>query len=482
MNGVFRKILGGWGTFIGIAAIVGLDAILTTTNVCGAVKTYPAPAGQAVDGVYSIRVDGEPVDVYSAWDEQTGKSEYYFASFDFDESVKIEISSQLSLENALVGPESSGVKVAEQSEKSLKLEADKPFKIAVEPNGLDRPLLLFGNAFEENAPKEGDPNVIYFGPGVHKPGKIVVSSGQTVYLAPGAVVKGGIRAEGENITICGRGVLGGEDWERFKGPNEFIIFAVNCKNLVVCDVVLRNPWSWTLVTNDCDGVEISGVKICGSRMINDDALDLCNTRNAVVRDCFFRTQDDSIAIKGLISTPSTPCEKIWVEDCVFWTDRANIFRIGYECQTDAMREIYAKNIDILHYSVDYRDPSHYWANALIWLQPNQGMLTSDCRFENFRVRSNGADIIVLMAKPMSCSYGEFENPTPGRLENCSFKDFSVYGERGSFVGTIFIQGASQKSNVDGLKFENISFFGTPVDKSSSNVIVGEHTKNVAFDK
>lgn len=41
-------------------------------------------------------------------------------------------------------------------------------------------------------------------------------------------------------------------------------------------------------------------------MLNDDALDLVNTQNATVRNCFFRTQDDSIAIKGLAEMPR-PC-------------------------------------------------------------------------------------------------------------------------------------------------------------------------------
>lgn len=122
---------------------------------------------------------------------------------------------------------------------------------------------------------------------------------------------------------------------------------------------------WTFVTWDCDRVTIDNVKICGSRMINDDALDLVNAQNATVRNCFFRTQDDSIAIKGMAKVPR-PCEKILIEDCQFWTDSANIFRIGYECETAGMRDIRARGIDVLHYS-KYRPPAEYWAHAIMWL-------------------------------------------------------------------------------------------------------------------
>jgi hypothetical protein len=51
-------------------------------------------------------------------------------------------------------------------------------------------LLLFANRPENNPPKHGDPNVVYFGPGIHKPERIALKAGQTLYLAGGAVVKG----------------------------------------------------------------------------------------------------------------------------------------------------------------------------------------------------------------------------------------------------------------------------------------------------
>ncbi len=133
------------------------------------------------------------------------------------------------------------------------------------------------------------------------------------------------------------------------------------------DILLRNPWGWTFVPWNCDRVAIGNVKICGCRMLNDDALDLVNTQNATVRNCFFRTQDDSIAIKGLAKMPR-PCENILIQDCEFWTDVANIFRIGCECETGGMRNMRARNIDVLYYSKNYRPPTHYWANAIIWLQ------------------------------------------------------------------------------------------------------------------
>ncbi|MBQ9798524.1 MAG: hypothetical protein IJO40_01115 [Thermoguttaceae bacterium] len=340
-------------------------------------------------------------------------------------------------------------------------------------------MLIFGNAPEIDAPKPGDANVVYFGPGVHRPGKIELTDGQTLYLAGGAVVKGAVLARGKNIVVRGRGILAGEESPRFNGPGRFMLDCVDCENLTVRDITFRNPWSWTFVLWNCDGATIDGVKICGSRMINDDALDLVNSRNIIVKNCFFRTQDDSIAVKGMIAGGAA-CENIAVEDCVFWTDRANIFRVGYECECAGMRAICAKNVDILYYSVNYRDPSEYWANALIWLQPNQEMTMENCRFENFSVRADGGDIIALMAKPMSCSYGAFENPTPGRLKDCCFADFNVWGEKGNFNGMIFVKGASETSDVNGLRFENIVYFGEKIGKDAACVRIEDFAENIEF--
>lgn len=442
------------------------------------VTTYPAPAGEAVTGDYTVEVNGKPVDVYAAQSEYF-EGDYFFASFDFSGKAEIRVTSGTALDNVVIQPACSAVRLERKGSKEIALTADAPFRISIERDGRIKPLLLFGNAEETDAPRPDDPNVVYFPPGIHRPGKITLTDNQTLYLAGGAVVKGCVLAKGTNITIRGRGILGGEESPRFKGPGRYLLDCQDCRNLTIRDITLRNPWGWTFVTWNCDGVVIDNIKICGSRMINDDALDLVNTQNATVRNCFFRTQDDSIAIKGLAKM-TRPCENILIEDCEFWTDVANIFRIGYECETAGMRNIRARNIDVLHYSKNYRAPTDYWANAIIWLQPSQDMLMEDCHFENIRVRSSGEDIIMLMAKPMRCAYGSHKNPEPGTLRNCSFKNIEVHGEQGSFRGLLYMLGDSQKHSVSRFLFEHLTYFGRPVRQNSPCVQIGPYVADVTF--
>jgi len=442
------------------------------------VTTYSAPAGEAATGDYAVTVNGKPVDIYAAQSEFF-EGDYYFASFDFSGSVAIRVTSGQPLDNVQVQPDRFDVGMERNGSNEMTLTADAPFRISVERNGRIKPLLLFGNARETDAPRPGDPNVVYFPPGVHRPGKITLTDNQTLYLAGGAVVKGCVHATGKNITIRGRGMLAGEESPRFKGPGRYLLDCQDCRDITIRDVILRNPFGWTFVTWNCDGVLIDNVKVCGSRMINDDALDLVNTQNATIRNCFFRTQDDCIAIKGMAGM-TRPCENILIEDCQFWTDVANVFRIGYECDTAGMRNIRARNIDVLHYSKNYRPPTQYWANAIIWLQPSHNMVMEDCHFEDMRVRSSGEDMLMLMAKPMRCRYGGHENPEPGALRNCSFKNIRVVGTQGSFHGLLYMLGDGPEHNVSGLQFEGLTYFGQPIRRDSPCVEIGPYTEEITF--
>ena len=460
-----------------VLCLAALATCLFAESLRAEVRTVPAPEGNAVTDAYRVEVDGQEVAVYRSHDQEQGSGEYYFATFEFDGEVSIKITAPFDLSNATVAPERFGVEIAERNEQTALLKAREPFMISFEPNGRVKPLILFGMAPETDAPKEGDENVLYFGPGVHSPGVVNLTDNQTLYVAAGAVLNAGINAKGENITIRGRGVVSGSNWERFKGPSAFIINARNCKNLQIRDLVLRDPWSWTCVLTNCENAVVDGLRICASNMINDDALDLVNSRNIVVKNCFFRAQDDSIAIKGK-SAGLEPCEDIDIHDCTFWTDRANVFRVGYECEAKTMRNIVARNIDVLYYSVNYRDHDQYWANAIIWLQPNQEMPMELCRFENVRVRSNGDQMIMLMAKPMSCEYGDFKNPVPGRLRDCTLKNFTVYGEKGAFGGELYVAGHSQESDVRNLEIIDFDYFGERIKRDSPCVVVGDFVEGL----
>ena len=320
----------------------------------GTIVTYPAPKGAALSEQYVVRVNGKPVDVYIApvWEPGYVKSfggPYSFAYFDCSGSVTVEIAARKSLKQVRILPESLGIR-PDVTGDTLTFTVKSPCQFSVEPNAKEGPLLLFVNPLETDPPKPGDPGVIYFGPGIHKANEIKIGDNQTLYIAGGAVVKGGVRAQGANIRIMGRGIVDGLDWERFKGPTNNLISLMKCTNAKIEGIILKDSWSWTFPMFGCRGVHVDNVKICSARCENNDGIGVCNSQDVEIENCFIRTDDDSITTKGLGELfgppPYPPTENVKVERCVLWTDRANVWRLGCECRAQAMRRLVFRNIDV----------------------------------------------------------------------------------------------------------------------------------------
>jgi hypothetical protein len=198
------KMLIGVGILIASFIIFSGHSRGAATNTAKIV-TYPVPAGEVSSSDYQVQVSGRKIDTYMArvldppfagkrWDFG---GPYSFANFDMSGSVVVRITSGRSLRNVVIRPQSYGIKPTLVNDHTLTLTLDRPLKFSVEPDGKKGPLLLFANPIETDAPKAGDENVVYFGPGVHKPEKIVLGSNQTLYLDSGrfrlAVAKGSRR-------------------------------------------------------------------------------------------------------------------------------------------------------------------------------------------------------------------------------------------------------------------------------------------------
>ena len=410
---------------------------------------------------------------------------YWFGAFVISNAVTVTVDCTFPLDKVRVLPMSAGIAPMQVTQNRILFTADKPFKISIERHGRKSPLLLFADAPEKGAPAPDAPKVRYFGPGVHAVGRIDLTDGETLYLAAGAVVNGCVRAKGENITICGRGLLTGDAYPRFKGPGRYLLDLTDCRNVTVRDVMLSGSFSWALVLSNCDGALIDNVKMMNSNMINDDAVDICNSQNVTVRNSFFRAQDDIIAVKGMGKDRDAPptCD-ILVEDCIFWTDRANAFRIGYECNTEEMTNIRARNIDVIHCSKDFRPPSDYWSNAIFWLQPSNGMKLSNCVFEDIRVNAGSAGTILVQAEPRVCRCNGIPYKTAGQVRNCTFRNVTVEGTPDK-VGNrppclIVARGPSGKENVRNVTFENVRCYGESAKESAPFVTVGPHAVDVLF--
>ena len=507
-----------------MCAIAALS--LFAPNVDAEVVVYPAPEGEVLSTNYTVEVDGKPVVVYLAQTQHEDKRPYSFAYFDFSGPVTVKIKTDLPLGKLEVRPSRYGIKPAvNQGEAAFTV--DKPFNISLEPTGENVPLLLFGNPIEKDAPKLGDTNVIYFGPGIYKPTRIDLTSGQTLYIAGGAVVKAAVTSTGDNIRIMGRGILDGSDWPHSAGPTARMVWPADGRNILIQDVIIRGAWNWTVAPSRCDQVLIRNLRICGSRCGNDDGIDPCNSRNVTIQDCFIRTDDDSIAVKGTANVGQDPkaSENLTVTDCTFWVDFANGFRIGNESRATGCRNFTARNIDFIHFPD--RD-----VVCIFYLQPAGNMPMENLTFENIRINGE-LPLNLARLTPMDATTPRIDTPAnsissgraitneavltatnrtagaggrrggrglvvPGNgpyIHNVVFKNIEVYGEQlidaskskggrrpGDKIatGAVFLQGLNEKHDVRGIVFDNVTRHGQPLAANSADVQIGNFVGGIEF--
>lgn len=436
------------------------------------VVVYPAPAEEPLSGDFKVSVAGQDVPVYTArtldppfagkqWDYG---GPYSFANFDTDGPVEVRLTSPRNLRNTVVRPAYHDLTLRVEDDHTLVLSLPGPRKVSVEPDGKRGPLLLFANPLEENPPKLGDPDVIYYGPGVHKPEKIVVGSGQTLYLAGGAVVKGGILAEGEHIRIMGRGILDSSDWEWRKGPTPTVV-SIRGSDIEVSGITVRGASHWTIVPVHSQRVTIRDVKICGGRVQNDDGINPCNSQDILITDCFIRSDDDCVAMKGLNFTEgNNNVEQVRVENCVLWCDRARIFLLGHESRAPFMQHITLKNLDIIHFSM-----------TPFLLEPGEDMQLENVLIEDVRIHGEGQRELIRL-RPVVNQY--MIKKTPGSIRGVIFRNVVVEGQPGEY--RVQLQGADAEHEVRDVTFENVVVLGEKLTRDSSRLEIGQHVQGVEF--
>ncbi|HTF08307.1 MAG TPA: hypothetical protein VK659_09065 [Asanoa sp.] len=186
--------------------------------------TYPGPAGIPASDQYSVTVQqaGGPVPsfVYKSTAKKADtnrEADTSWTSFSFSGAVTVRVTRPAAgATGCLLRPYSAAVTTSFAGN-TCTFTLTRPGNLSVEfepeiHNPVLHPMLVFANPPEVDVPSPTDPNVRYFGPGVHTVGAgQPITSGQTIYVAAGAFVSGAFIATGavHDVTIKGRGVISG---------------------------------------------------------------------------------------------------------------------------------------------------------------------------------------------------------------------------------------------------------------------------------
>jgi hypothetical protein len=389
--------------------------------------------------------------LYQAMDDYAHSSELFdlagYTQFDLNAPATVVVTCPNDVTSAKLLPTAAGITPAFAG-KTITFKIDIPCNLTLEVNGdTTHSLHLFANPFETDVPKDGDPNVIYFGPGIHDVPAlgIVVGPGKTLYLAGGAVLRattGGkpvVQLYGDHATLRGRGVIDGT----LAPTHSRTLVEAKGDNILIEGVVLHDSAGWSLPARRCDHLTIRDVKILSHRA-NADGIDLCNCQNTMVDGCFLRTLDDCIVVKA--DKGQGPVNHVLVQHCVLWNQVAHALSIGAELR-EPIDDVHFTDCDVIH------DTGREWT---LRIYNCDSATVTNTRFDHIRVEESRRLISVWIGKAQWSKEAD-----RGHVKNVTFSDITAAGK----PLTIEMKGFDADHIVDGVRFEHISLNGRAMQQS-----------------
>ena len=467
-----------------------------SAQIHGGILSWPAPAGEKLFDEYTVRVNGQPVPVYlcrvsavpfnQVWPgyqrplDQTEPAG--FAYWGMSGPVEVEVTTRHPFNSVAVRPTSRAIHPVVDGRR-ISFRLLKPGQVTVELDGRHHALHLFADPPEGTVPREAGSNVLYFGPGVHRPGKIELKSGETVYVAGGAVVYTAIGGRGvSGVSILGRGIIDTSEFKRDEGGGS--IHLEDSSDVKVEGVILRDSDEYGLSAYGSRNLDFSRVKIVGFWRYNTDGIHLCNSQDVTVRDSFIRSFDDSMVLsadKGGCSTEtpgrsydSQPVRNIRMSGLVVWCDWGRSLEIGAGTHAPEIADIVFRDIDIIHSTHIAMD-----------IQNSDYGPVRNIRYEDIRVEIDDINPIPsLQAKP-----GEKYNPAPGApLEPCT--ECTVHSADAPYVPNLFViiigklyySEGGERGAVQDVVYKNISVMGKATPPSSfTGYDAGHDVRNVTIE-
>ncbi len=418
-------------------------------------QPYPAPAGLAPSPHYRVEVSqgtgaanqDAPVFVYHSpaqW--RTNVSlDTAWAPFAFTGRVTLRVTKlDANFSRVRVLPSHRAIAVA-VSGRTVKFSLDRPGQFAVEfDESIAHPLLIFADPPENPAdiPARNDPNVRWFAPGVHDLGEKFIEplAGQTVYLAPGAYVRGRLKAtDAPGVRLLGRGILSGENLPpnppgTYTAPH-LADFSGKSDRVRVEGVTLVSSPHYNLLLRGSDCV-VRHTKIIGWYYGTDG---IGTGPRGLVEDCFIKCNDDALKLYA---------DGMTVRRCTIWQlENGAAFQLSWNLNHD-VRGVRVTDCDVIR--VEHRGEAN---NRGIFCSIHGGrghlrdFLFEDIRIENatwrlalFTTRKSDwsrsetfGDITDITLRRISAD-GPFAKPSEiksyeatGRFARFNFEDLRIRG-------------------------------------------------------
>ncbi len=169
------------------------------------------------------------------------------------------------------------------------------------------------------------------------------------YRAPGSTKALVTADEQINVSITGEGIIDGQGQELFldiikkhrngeiKTPDSQwlvkrpwagrmkVLLFTGCKKVKITDITLKNATDWVQDYRECDGVIIDHMTVQSTAYWNNDGLDVTDSKNVRITNCFINASDDALCFKS--ENPKSSCENVVVDNCILRSS-ANGLKFG----------------------------------------------------------------------------------------------------------------------------------------------------------
>lgn len=460
---MIRSAIVTWG----LGAAVGM--------ISAAVSPYPLPDPSLRSPFYTITLEqaGQTMacPVLFTRAQQIATNPHHdtsWAAFAFTESVTLNLTAAHGpITSARVLPSSRAITPVLQPDGSLSFTLDRPGQFAIEINGRmdEHPLLVFADPPETDLPDRQDPKVRWFGPGVYNLGNepLPIAAGETLYLAPGALVYGRFKGiDASDVRLTGRGILAGTPYppnppNTYTAPHLFELRGESHRFQADGVTFLNSP-HYNLLVRGRDA-HVQNVKMI-AWWFSTDGLGV--GANSIVEDSFFKVSDDTFKLYY---------DNMIVRRNVVWQmDNGMVFQLSWNLNTNASG-IRVTDIDVIRVE-HYREAN----NRAVFGSLHGGSADlSDYLFEDIRIEGPIWRLVKLTALQTSWS----RSPTSGTLSDLRFRNITVTGP--------VRQPSEIKSLEDTGRFEDITFENLTVDgqlitdpRSADFDIDPHSTSNIRF--
>lgn len=444
-----------------------------------------------------------------------------FLSLSMDEELSIEIIPRNPFEKVEIRPRSLGI-VPEIIDGSIRFTLKNPAYFTVEPYGREGALHIFADPAMSYDIDPTNDDVIYFGAGEHDAGFINLKSNQTLFIDEGAVVYGCVRAiDAENIKIVGRGILdNSKNKEKIlfeysaenndvaidNAVREHTVELEYCTNIEIEGITLRDSLVYNIRPVGCKNIHIENVKIIGCWRYNSDGIDMHNCEDVVIENCFIRSFDDSICIKGFDCYYEGDVEEavkkamyrngksydvfknVLVRNCVIWNDWGKCLEIGAETRAEEMSSIVFENCDIIHATccvldctnVDYADVHDVIYRNINVEYDDALMCTAIQTTDDEKYVDPGLSFRPILLSVLTTYHPEYSagGTRRGKCHDIKFENIYLYGKQEPYFT---FKGYDAEHKTNGVEIKNVFWNGVLQNEiKDENFVIEEYAENISY--